>query len=522
MTRRRSHKRSRQKAKFHKVQKSLRKNVQLDNARNGDKERSDLPDSHTPESVLFESQHMDPLCDNQLSPEIIPMQPRTRSEGTIKDDADNEIPMRMIEQSSPISSKLDLLMCDFKHGTKCMNNVPNLENFGERERDVTKLIIDDQFDLMKSYSFNLSSLSNEPNNADVTYDRRSLRKTVDETACRNTSGSAISHPNSESQSRGNVCTFVDAPGPASSNEKGSFGRRASQQKDHCTLETIEDCYLLNKTLLINDNLVREINKDLNGRSMGRDRVSELPHLGFIRKTDERGEVAQTLVCRSISGPRDNPDRKRGTSNGNKRLNVALDRIGECLTTNWREFRKIFAYLRWTFKRACGEDFRGEPLLHGYRRYPNTSISTLSVFRSPSSSPRWLKADDPKEAEGTKREPEKAGIPPDSTTPRMGLVKRCRRMTLTFGDEGEAARNRPPASRADITDPLPEGKKKDKGRSFLRDPLSLSNETRQDGRVPELTIVPDVEPSDRDGSWQKVHVSFIVIVIFIKFIIYFIN
>lgn len=497
MTRRKSHKRSRQKAKFHKVRKSAWKNVQsqLFDSKNGDEERSDLSRPRTPESVLFESQHPDPLCDDQLSPEIIPVRLGTEEE-------DREIDARMIEQASPISSKLHLSMCDFKHGTKCTRNFPNLEESGERERDATKLIVDDRFDLTESYSFNLSSLSNEPNNnangtADVKHDGRPLPKTVDETAGRNISGSPISK---SSRSRDDVCTSANVPGL----ERGSFGVRSGQRKDHCVSETMEDCYLLNKTLSMNDSLVREINCDLDGQSstvtgkLGGDRVSELAHFGSLRETDERS---------GSSARREHPDKKRRPSGGGKRLDAALERIGECLTVNWREFRKSFAYLRWTFRRACGEDAadRGESLLHGYRRFLDKSVSTLSlpVFRS--SSPRRASSN---EAGRTKREPEK-GVPPESTTPPIGLVNRCPRTTLIFGseDEGEAARHRPPASRADIADPLSEGMKKNKGCSFLLDPRPFSDETRQDGRIPESTIVPDVELSDRDGSPQKVNTPY---------------
>lgn len=492
MTRRRSHKRSRQKAKFHK--KSTRKKSQLLDSRNGDEEKSDLSRSRTPELVLFESQHPDPLCNDRFSPEIVPVQ--------LTEEEDREIDrLRVVEQSSPISSKLGLSMRDFKHGTKCIDNFPSLEESGERERDATKLIVDDRFDLTESYSFNLFSLNNEPINnetADVTHDGRP--KTVDEVACRNISKPAISCPKLESRSRDDVCTSANVPGPA--RERGSFGQR----KDRCTPETMEDCYLLNKTLSMSDSLVREINSELDGQSstvtdkLGGDRVSEPPRFGALRETDER----------SGSG-REYPGKRKGS----KKLDAALERIGECLTVNWRGFRKSFAYLQWTFRRVRDED---EDDRGGYRRFLDKSVSTLSLpgLRSPPSSPKRASPD---EIGRTKRELEK-GVPPRSTTPPVELVKRCPRTILILGseNEGETASHRPPAFRADITDPLSEGMKENKGCSFLLDPRSFS-ETRQDDRILESTIVPDFGLSDRDGSPQKVNYALFVIVIFVKFIIY---
>lgn len=484
MTRRRLHKRSRRKAKFHKVQEILRKDVRskVSDSRNAEyKEKSDLSHSRSPESVLFESQHADPLCGDKLSPEIVPKQLRPRSESDSK--IDDEIAVRMIQQSSPISHKV--LPSDFKHGTKCINDFSNSEDSREPELNTTKSIVDDPFDLTGSCSFNLSSsLSNEPNN---NANGRSSLKSVD--ARRNLSGS-----NLEPQSR-------DDGTLANSDEKGSLGMKSTQ--DRYILETLDD-YYLDKTLSMNDNLVREINSYLDRQSpvvagkSARDRVSH-----FVILRDERGEI--------IGSGRDNLDKKkRGPSSGSKRFDVALERIGEHLATNWREFRKIFAHLRRANRRTRDEDDaadRSESLLHRYRRFPYISVSTLSLPASIICTPSPRRVNhEARESAGTKRETEASRISSGSTTPRIG-VKSCRRTTLTFGDEdeGEAARHRQPASRAGITDPFPEGRKKDKGRPFPLDPPWLSDKS-QNNRVLQSTI-SDIELSERDGhsgSPQKVY------------------
>jgi len=534
MTRRKLHKRSRQKVKFHKVQESLRKNgrkvwPRLFDSRNEDKETNTASRQRSPESVLFESQHADSLCDNKLSPEIIPKESTTRSE-SLKNDSkiDDEIAARIIEQSSPILYKdreSELPMYNFKHGTKCTNDFPNLEDFEERKRDATKSIGDPQFDLTESYSFSFSTLSNEPNNnanrtAEVTHDGRSSSNTA---ICRNISESVISRSNLESQSL-DMCTFANVPGLANFNEKRSFEISSNQREDHYVFETMNDCYLLDKTFSMNDNLTCEINDYLDEQSstiivnkLGMDRVSESLDFEILRETDERCEPAGSSVRRSFGGPdhgsRNNLDTKKRTSS-DKKFDVAFEKIGERLTANWREFRKIFAYLRRANRRTRGEDAveRDESLLHRYRRFPYISVSTLSlptsVFCTPSSSLRKLNHE-ARECGKSKRETEKNGISPKFTTPR-GLTKRCRRTTLTFGDEneGEAAKHRQPAIRTDITNPLPEGKKNE-GRSFLLDPSSF-DETRQDSRIPKSTIASDIELSDCDGrsdSLQKVYESF---------------
>ncbi|KYM97141.1 hypothetical protein ALC62_12249 [Cyphomyrmex costatus] len=535
MTRRR-HKRSQKKAKFPKVQESSQKNVRARffDRRNKDKETSDVshPYQCSPESVLFESPHVDTLCGNKLSPEIISKQPRTKLE-SFKNDSKIESAARMMEQSSPISSKYcesKFQNYDFKHDTKYINDYSNLENRGHR-RDAIKSIASDSFDLTKKYSFCLSSLSNKINNAtnrtaDVTHDEGSSN-TVNEEAYRNISRSAIFRSNLLSQSRNDddhLCIFANVPESANFNEQRSPS--SNQRDDHYSIfETMNDCYLLDKTLSMNDNLMREMNSYLQDEQsstiivnkLETDCISESPHFEILCETDERSELRKS-VGGSDDGLRNNSGKnKRRTSSDNKKFDVVLEKIGERLTANWREFRKIFAYLRRVQNRKTRDDDAvesSEYLLHKYRRFPYISASTLSLpsMFCTSTSPRRLNHHESGECERSKslkREARNREIPPEPTTPRIGLMKRCRRTTLTFEDEdeGETASHRQPATRADIMDPLSE-MKKDEERSLLLD-LSSFYEMRpqndQDSRFPESTTTSNIEISGRDcpnDSLQK--------------------
>ncbi|KYN20490.1 hypothetical protein ALC57_07396 [Trachymyrmex cornetzi] len=525
---RRKHKRSRKKAKFPKVQESSQreKNVRprFFDQRNEDKETiSDAshPHRYSPESVLFESPHVDPLCDNKLSPEIVSKQlSRTKLED-LKNDTAIEIAARMIEQSSPISSKY----CKSKlriYDTKCTNDYPNnLENC-EREQYTIKSIASDQpFHLMENYSFCLSSLSNKVNKnrmANITHDERFSNTSKTEEAYRNISRSTIFRSNLESQSRDDdVCIFANAvPEPVNFDEKRSPSSNQREDHSESIFDTTDDCYLLDKTFSMNDNLMREINSYLDEQS---DKRSEL------------GLSVRKSVNGSDDGLRSNSDKnKRRASSDDKKFDVALEKIGERLIANWREFRKIFAYLR----QVNGGKTRGnaaiessEFLLHKYRRFPHISVSTLSlpslpsVFCTSSTSPRKLNhrqyRHEPSESnkcERSKREAEKSEIP-STTTPRViGSMKRCRRTTLTFGDEdeadeGEAARYRQPATgtRApDITEtnPLSEMKKKNEERSLLLDLPLFRKIPHQDSRFPESTTASKLSGDDcrRSDSLQK--------------------
>lgn len=524
MTRRRQYKRSRQKkGKFHKTREHLRKNVQsgLLNSRNEDEETNGESRLYqrSPESVLCESQHMDPLDDDKLSPGIIPKRSKRRRSNSGIDD---ETAAQMIEQSSPISSKdrePSLPRYDFKDDTavKYVNDFVDLEDSGEHERNAVKSIVDVPCDLLtESYSFSTSSLSNEPNNNGTRNERSSLN-TISAAACRNISRLTTSRPNlgpPQSCDAG-VCTFANSDAKRSPGVAGS----GSERNDHYILETMNDCYLLDKTLSINDNLMRESNGYLDGQpstgnKLGGNRTPKLSHFTILRETGEQSELAELSarrsVARSVDGSRDKLNKKkrktrRSNSKGFEKIG-ALERIGDRLTENWREFRKIFAHLRRASRRIRGADAieREEVLLHRYRRLPYTiSVSTLSLPTSapntPSFFPKRLDHDETRESGGTsKREAEKVGISSESTTPHAGLVKRCCRTTLMFGNEneGEAARHRQPATRADIADSHLEKKKEEC--SFPPEPSSLNDEAHQKSRVPESTIASDIELSERDG------------------------
>ncbi|KYM77897.1 hypothetical protein ALC53_11585 [Atta colombica] len=533
---RRKHKRTRKKTKFLKVQESSQKNIRprFFDQRNEDKETSDTSHPHhqySPESVLFESPHVDPLCDNKLSPEIVSKQSRTKLED-LKNDSKIEIVAQMIEQSSPISSRY----CKSKlriYDTKCTNYSNNYLENCEREQDTIKSIASEPFDFTEN-SFCLSSLNNKINKnrmANITHDERSSN-TVDKETYRNILKSTKFRSNLES--RDDICVFTNVPEPANFDEKRLPS--SNQRENHYNIfETMDNCYLLDKTFSMNDNFMREINSYLDeqsstiiGNKLETDRVSEAPHFEILCETDERSELGVSVrksVNRSDDGLRNNSDKnKRRTSSDCKKFDVALEKISERLTANWREFRKIFAYLRQVNggKTRGDADESSEFLLHKYKKFPHISVSTLSlpslpsVFCTSSTSPRKLNHQhESNECERSKREAEKNDIPPtpESTTPRViGLMKRYRRTTLTFGDEdkadeGEAARHWQPATGAsDITetDPLSEMKKKNEEHSLPLDLPLFYKISHQDSRFPESTTVSKLSDYDcrRNDSLQK--------------------
>ena len=261
-------------------------------------------------------------------------------------------------------------------------------------------------------------------------------------------------------------------------------------------------------------------------------VSEAPHQ-MLCETDDRTEFGVSVrksVNGSDDGLRNNSDKNKRTSSDYKKFDVALEKIGERLTANWREFRKIFAYLRQgnggkTRGDADGDEVESsEFLLHKYKRFPHISISTLSlpslpsVFCTSATSPRKLNhRHESNECERSKRETEIPPTPAESTTPRViGLMKRCRRTTLTFRDDDEAdeeevARHRQSATRApDITetDPLSE-MKKDEERSLLLDLSLFYKISHQDSRFPESTTASKLSGHDcrHSDSLQKVYVVY---------------
>ncbi|XP_012060026.1 PREDICTED: uncharacterized protein LOC105623236 [Atta cephalotes] len=531
---RRKHKRTRKKAKFLKVQESSQKNIRprFFDQRNEDKETSDTSHPHhqySPESVLFESPHVDPLCDNKLSPEIVSKQSRTKLED-LKNDSKIEIVAQMIEQSSPISSRY----CKSKlriYDTKCTNDYSNnyLENC-EREQDTIKSIASEPFDFTEN-SFCLSSLNNKINKnrmANITHDERSSN-TVDKETYRNILRSTKFH--SDLESRDDICVFANVPEPANFDEK-RFPSSNQRENHYNIFETMDDCYLLDKTFSMNDNFMREINSYLDeqsstiiGNKLETDRVSEAPHFEILCETDELGVSVRKSVNKSDDGLRNNSGKnKRRTSSDCKKFDVALEKISERLTANWREFRKIFAYLRQVNggKTRGDADESSEFLLRKYKKFPHISVSTLSlpslpsVFCTSSTSPRKLNHQhESNECERSKREAEKNDIPPtpESTTPRViGLMKHYRRTTLTFGDEdkadeGEAARHWQPATGAsDITetDPLSEMKKKNEEHSLPLDLPLFYKISHQDSRFPESTTASKLSDYDcrRNDSLQK--------------------
>ncbi|XP_011333246.1 formin BNI1 isoform X2 [Ooceraea biroi] len=167
MGRRKFHKRSRQKAKFHEVQQSFRQHARSSKRRRYDSKATSNLQQNSPELMLSESQHEDLLYDSKLSPEIVSKSPKIKLQvETCGDGAEigDDISVRRTEQSQRKS-------CDFKRNAESTNSLLRLEGYSKH--DITKLITGDALDLTDASSSSSLSLNNGENKtADVINDER--------------------------------------------------------------------------------------------------------------------------------------------------------------------------------------------------------------------------------------------------------------------------------------------------------------------------------------------------------------
>lgn len=186
--------------------------------------------------------------------------------------------------------------------------------------------------------------------------------------------------------------------PKAVNRDDDYGERSFPEKekssrsteDRHEFETIENCRLLENTLSMNDDLVREMNNYLDERSpvkviadhsyinrttsplvticaLRTNRVSESVRFTIPWRSDDNhkrvpefavdarlpldkcgpfGSSIHRFVRRQDNelGPY-NLDVKRPERTSNDRnFDIAANKVGERLAANWREFRKTFAYL----------------------------------------------------------------------------------------------------------------------------------------------------------------------------------
>lgn len=444
MVRRKFRKRSRQKTKCREIRQSFQRHassLKRHQSHDSNIENAYNPQQNSPESMLVESQHMDLLYGNKLSPEIVPKSCGIISAEICGHDVKiitDNIGAQKTEQSEANSN---LSIRDFKCSAESADHILGLKDYFKH--DIIKLIADDTFDSTDTLSFDLLFLNNGENKtANVTHNERS---TVSAFGTKfhllSTSQSMVFDSNVESRSlRDDVSIYTNEilkPGNPECGKPEMNGQQflkemANQdrsQKDH--RRSMNDCLLIDKTLSMNDEFTREMNNYLNEQASTtiiRHSTFKTVHPIAILQSQPLSESAQLATCKSDKGFRasesddvrlsldefyfleksmhesvdkheqslNNYDkRSRNILNGNKkRFDIVLKRVSKQLTVNWHEFRKIFARLNKGIDEDDAAKRNGASLLSRYRRFindrrfPYVSISsTSSPLHTPSSSPK---------------------------------------------------------------------------------------------------------------------------------------
>ncbi|KMQ94144.1 hypothetical protein RF55_5714 [Lasius niger] len=538
MMRRRLYKRSH---KFHEIQESFRENARLssEDSRNEDfaeDEESLINNAsnpqYSPESVLFES---DPcLCSGELSPEIVLGRRKARSprDPKIHED-DDAIVARRIERSSlsrECHESSDLLMCNF--------NIESRDDLANLEK-CPKLSLDDPLDLTDGYSCSLASLNNDVNE---THDEQSseLEGAFEETTRQSISQSVTSPVNLESQSRDDSVLANPCEKRERSTKRRSLEEDSNQRENRDVPGTMGNCNSLDRTFSMNDDLLREMNNYLEGQSstmiahrstveategkLQKEYLSESGRFAIFHEIEKRSSRFSNDVG-SIedrhAGSRIDKETRRRTPNDNRRFDIVLGKIGERLTANWSEFRKMFAYLQRASRKICGEDAECRTSLL-YRMFPYVSLSTSSSSSSSSSPPKRNRRESSTDRgdvaarfsfipdEGRefskgeiRSEQEAQGIESKIRKPETfpcSPERDFRNATLTYDCEGEVKKQR----QAKIADPLPE---KGVERSLdlpSRDKMHWDHDDVSWESTLDLSTV-----SDHDNSLQKVTFHYLV-------------
>lgn len=472
----RLYKRSRQ--KFHEIQESFRENVRLrsseDSKNKNDAEKaSGESNQHSPESVLYESDSC--LCIEKLSPEIILKPSKIKSQTEIQK---NVIDDSIEGSSSKEYRESNLLMCDFDIESR--DDFVNLERY--YPKGDTQHYVDDPLDLTDSiYSCSLPSLNNMLNSdanetMDVTHDRQSSAVALEDTTRQRISPSEKLLSNLESQS----CNDSGSANFCNKHHRRFLEKNSNQEKN-CKniLGTMDNCYSLDKTFSMNDDLMREMTNYLEEQSLTIANQSimektcklqeESTRFAIFQEIEKRSgftddvghlssdELAGLSVDRSIEDD-DSPNnkkRRKEIPSDNKRFDLTLEKIGERLTANWSEFCKRFAYLQQVGRQICGENSEHSAfLLH--KMFPYISVSTLFPSCTPPSSPdnRNVEHNFIKDGEETKK------IQDSESKTRLevnfcgeSLTKRFRNAKLIFDYEGEVKKQRQSEIRTEITDSL---------------------------------------------------------------------
>ncbi|EFN68393.1 hypothetical protein EAG_10366 [Camponotus floridanus] len=473
---RRLYKRSRQ--KFHEIQESFRENIRLrsseDSKNNNAEKASGASNQHSPESVLYESDSC--LCIEKLSPEIILNRSKIRSQTEIGKDAIEDA----IEGSNSSEEYHDsnLLMCDFNIESR--DDFINLEKY--YPKGDTRHCVDDPLDLTDSiYLCSLPSLNNVLNSdanetINVMHGGQSLA-VLEETTRQGISQSAKFPSNLESQSSND--SVLGSANFYDKHDKRSLEKNSNQRENCENIPgTRENCYSLDKTFSMNDNLIREMNNYLEGQSstiadqsnmeMTRKLQEESARFAIFQEIEKRSgftddvgrlssdELAGLSVDASIEdddhSSRNDKKGRNGIPNDNNRFDLILEKIGERLTANWSEFRKRFTYLQRVGRQICAENSERACLL--YKIFPYTSVSTFSSSCTPLSSPDNVGHKFTKDGEKTEKiQDSKFKTRSEANSWGESPTKCFRNAKLMFDYEGEVKKQKQSEIRTEITDSL---------------------------------------------------------------------
>lgn len=395
-------------------------------------------DQRSPESVLYEPQHLE--YRDELSPEIAPKFPRIESNGLAERVAgrdDGTMAARRIQRPYPSSSTRTSDTApsnpptrDSKRNVRSTNDLLDpLEHFNfnfNRELTTKSMIVDDPLD---TTDYRDSSLNSELN-GDVS-------KTTDGTY-RGRSSAAVALGRRKLFRSTTTAMTCDAPRRSAASRSATFFRLGSEplsgrndarifaeEEEEVThhneekrrineryeTKPVDDHYvLLDKTLSMNDDLAREISSYMDvgqspttpiaGRTTALKTISPVATtygaLQHIARPEFADNVRSSLDEFGPPGSVDGRGTRRMRDERKKRRkrsptwsrdrsidrSLAAKRIGERLLANWREFQRIFAYLRWVDRKI---------FLHG----EDTSVSSRyekftrdnRTFVSPSFSPK---------------------------------------------------------------------------------------------------------------------------------------
>lgn len=392
---------------------------------------SDLQ-QRSPESVLFEPEHVDSCC-NELSPDIVDRFSRIKLENSI--EIMDEIATEETTQLNLSTPKRNIRLDRSLKYSKC--NVKYLNNYS---KDNIKSVFDESSNLTDNYPYRkkMLSLTNSELNSDqitsVMYNELSLKhNSSNPKPILSSSEYELSYGNtspfqviaSHSYSKSSKPVFTDDVPEVFNNESASvksvvitgktLEKASVLRKDRDIVKRVDDCYLLNKTLSMNDDLINEMNIYLDRQSMVKsdnniDKVTssitncklqnkyitESGNLvNLMNKTDTQSALVNETrssfdeyeTTESICGLIDEHDKSQNNANKGTKLKdisnlTTVEKIAEQLIANWNEFRKMFAYLLQINKKLCKTNISNSvPMLTKYKKLIEDHTS-LSVSSSP--------------------------------------------------------------------------------------------------------------------------------------------